>query len=188
MAETLHIRNMVCGRCITAVQSVFDKLELPVRSLSLGEVELETNLTEEQRELVKADLEQLGFEVISNKREQLVTAIKAEIIELIHHKKEQLSINLSDYLVEHLKVDYFSMSKIFSETEGTTIEKFVIAQKIERAKELISYNELTLSEIAEELHYSSVAHLSAQFKKVSGCTPSQFKNDGCKDRKSLSDL
>ncbi|QEK52854.1 helix-turn-helix transcriptional regulator [Pedobacter aquae] len=121
-------------------------------------------------------LENLGFEIIDDKKSKLIDAIKTQIIELIHHQKEALHINLSDFLSRQLKHDYSYLSNLFSEKEGITIEKYFITQKIEKVKELLIYDELSLSEIAYQLNYSSVAHLSSQFKKVTGLTPSFFKN------------
>ncbi len=188
MEEVIHIKNMVCDRCIMAVKSELDKLAIPVTSVILGEVVVDGSLSKETKEQLKTNLEQIGFELLEDKRHQLTERVKNIIIELIHHKHTQLHINLSDYISEQIGMDYSSISKQFSETEHTTIEKFVIAQKIERVKELISYNELTLSEIADHLHYSSVAHLSGQFKKITGITPSEYRNRELKDRKPLNEI
>lgn len=185
MAEVLHIKNMVCDRCIMAVNSELDKLRINAKTVVLGEVELYVPLTSEVKHELKNNLEKIGFELLEDKKHQLIERVKNSIIELIHHKHTFLNINLSDYISQQIGTDYSSISKQFSETEHTTIEKFVIAQKIERVKELISYNELTLSEIADHLHYSSAAHLSGQFKKVTGMTPSEYKNSELKDRKTL---
>jgi AraC-like DNA-binding protein len=185
MAEVLHIKNMVCDRCIMAVSSELEKLNINAKTVLLGEVELYDTLNSEVKDQLRNNLEKIGFELLEDKKHQLTERVKNIIIDLIHHKHTYLQINLSDYISEQIGLDYSSVSKQFSETEHTTIEKFVIAQKIERVKELISYNELTLSEIADHLHYSSVAHLSGQFKKVTGITPSEYKNSELKDRKTL---
>lgn len=179
---------MVCDRCIMAVKSELDKLDIAVESIVLGEAQLRDSLNPEIKEQLRGNLKKIGFELITDKRHQLTEKVKNIIIELIHHKHTYLNINLSDYISEQIGLDYSYISKLFSETEQITIEKFVIAQKIERVKELISYNELTLSEIADHLHYSSIAHLSGQFKKITGMTPSEYKNQGLKDRKPLNEI
>lgn len=188
MAEVLHIKNMVCDRCVMAVRSELEKLGIDAKSVVLGEAELHNPLGSDAKEQLRANLEKIGFELIEDKRHQLTERVRNLIIDLIHHKHAQLNINLSDYISEQIGMDYSSISKQFSETEHTTIEKFVISQKIERVKELISYNELTLSEIADYLHYSSVAHLSGQFKKITGMTPSEYRNRELKDRKPLNEV
>lgn len=169
---------MVCDRCKMAVETVFDKLDLNPTNVVLGEVELaEESLSERTYQEMKIALENLGFELLEDKRKAVVAQIKAVIVELAHYSKEPLKVNLSDYLSEKLSADYTSLSTAFSTEERNTIEHYYIQQKIEKAKELLSYGELTLSEIAFQLNYSSVAHLSAQFKKEAGLTPSQFKQD-----------
>lgn len=188
MAEILHIKNMVCDRCITAVRSELEKLDIDAKSVVLGEVELTSFIDPETKNQLRDNLEKIGFELLEDKKHQLTERVKNIIIELVHHKNTQLNINLSDYISEQIGGDYSSISKQFSETEHTTIEKFFIAQKIERVKELISYNEWTLSEISDHLHYSSVAHLSGQFKKITGMTPSEYKNKELKDRKPLNEV
>jgi AraC-like DNA-binding protein len=188
MKEVLHIKNMVCDRCIMAVESELNKLDITAQSITLGEVVLAEPLTSDVKSQFQDNLEKIGFELIGDKKMQLTERVKNLIIDLIHYQHKQLNINLSDYLSEQLNIDYTYISKQFSETEQTTIEKFVILQKIERIKELISYNELTLSEISDQLHYSSVAHLSGQFKKVTGLTPSQYKNQTLKNRKPLNEV
>jgi len=169
---------MVCDRCKTAVGNVFGKLDLATKSIALGEVELDGNaLDDAQYQQVKQALEGLGFELLEDKRKMLVTQIKGAVVDLVHYTKESLKVNLSDFLASKLKTDYATLSSVFSAEEKNTIEHYYIQQKIERVKELLSYGELTLSEIAFQLNYSSVAHLSAQFKKETGLTPSQFKQD-----------
>lgn len=188
MSEVLHIKNMVCDRCITAVRLELEKLHIATESIVLGEVELSLPLETQLKLKLKDNLELIGFELLEDKKNQLVEKVKNIIVDLIHHRSKNLTINLSDYISQEMKMDYSIISKQFSVSEKTTIEKFVIAQKIERVKELISYNELSLSEIADLLYYSSVAHLSAQFKKITGVTTSQYKEENRKDRKSLSDI
>ena len=171
----LYIKNMVCSRCEMAVTSELEKLEIPFLSLQLGEVALSRDLQESEKQTLEKNLKNLGFELLNDKISKTIERIKNRIIDLVQYKNEKLKINLSTYLSEDLKQDYSSLSNLFSETEGITIEHYFIAQKIEKAKELLIYNELTLSEIAIELNYSNVAHLSNQFKKVTGFTPTYFK-------------
>ncbi|MCO5259051.1 MAG: AraC family transcriptional regulator [Crocinitomicaceae bacterium] len=188
MKEELAIKNMVCDRCIMAVKNELDHLAIDYSAVTLGKVSLIKPISEEQKDVLSANLTKIGFELLADKRGQLVEKVKNLIIDLIHHNKKPLQVNLSDYISKELNMDYSSISKLFSDIESTTIEKFVIAQKIERVKELISYNELNLSEIAIDLHYSSVAHLSSQFKKITGITPSEYKNQLIKNRIPLSDI
>ena len=176
---------MVCDRCKMVVKQEIEKLGLQVLSVSLGEIELIEYLNSEQKQHVKEVLENLGFSLIDDKKSRLIEQVKTIIIELVHHDNSELKINLSDYLSDRLHLDYNYISNLYSEVEGMTIEKYYIAQKIERVKELIVYDELTLSEIAFKLNYSSVAHLSSQFKKTTGLTPSYFKNIKAEKRKPL---
>lgn len=185
---TLYIKNMVCNRCIMAVRSQLEDLGLQPVSVELGIVVLPDKLTEESYRAIKASLEPLGFELLDDKKSQLTEQIKDAIIQLVHYSDSNLKVNLSDYLVEKFHRDYGSMSKLFSETTQTTIEKYFIAQKIERAKELLVYGELSLNEIADQLNYSSAAYLSAQFKSVTGLTPSYFRKIKENKRKSLDEV
>ena len=136
-------------------------------------------------DLLRRELEALCFELLDDRRMQLIEQVRHLVIDLVHHKNSALRTNLSDYLTEHLHHDYSALSKLFSEVTGTTIEKYFIAQKIERVKELLVYDELSLSQIADLLNYSSTAHLSAQFKSVTGMTPSRFKQEKKNLRKPL---
>lgn len=179
---------MVCSRCEMAVKSVFEKMEIPMLSMQLGEVEILKNLDESQKQLLSENLKALGFELLDDKISKTIERIKNIIVTIVHHQNEQLKINLSTYIAEDLKQDYSALSNLFSETEGITIEHYFIAQKIERVKELLIYNELSLSEIAFQLNYSSVAHLSNQFKKTTGITPTQFKQLKNKKRKQIDGL
>lgn len=185
---TLYIKNMVCNRCIMAVRNQLEDLGLQPVSVELGIVVLPGKLTEESYRAIKASLEPLGFELLDDKKSQLTEQIKDAIIQLVHYSDSNLKVNLSDYLVEKFHRDYGSMSKLFSETTQTTIEKYFIAQKIERAKELLVYGELSLNEIADQLNYSSAAYLSAQFKSVTGLTPSYFRKIKENKRKSLDEV
>ena len=180
---TLYIKNMVCNRCKMVVKSEFEKLGLQTISVELGEVELQDTITVPQKEILLKNLQVLGFDLIDDKKSKIIEKIKTLIIDLVHHKNNELKINLSDYLAENLNQDYNSLSNLFSEIENTTIEKYFINQKIEKVKELLIYNELSLSEIADMLNYSNVAHLSNQFKKTTGFTPTYFKQ--LKDKKRI---
>jgi AraC-like DNA-binding protein len=174
---------MVCGRCKMVVKSEFEKLGLHTISVELGEVELQNEMTESQKKILLQNLHSLGFDLIDDKKSKTIEKIKTLIIDLVHHKNNELKTNLSDYLAKNLNQDYNMLSNLFSEVESTTIEKYFISQKIEKVKELLIYNELSLSEIADLLNYSNVAHLSNQFKKVTGFTPTYFKQ--LKDKKRI---
>lgn len=176
---------MVCDRCKMAVKSELEKIGLHPISVALGEVEIQEDTIEYQKNQLITVLNTLGFELLDDKKSQLIEKTKTLIIDLVHHQKTELKTNLSDYLAVEVNQDYNTLSNLFSEVEGTTIEKFFIAQKIERVKELLLYDELTLSEIAYQLHYSNVAHLSNQFKKVTGFSPSHYKKSADKNRKQL---
>lgn len=171
----LFVKNMVCNRCIMVVQDELEKLGMDFTSIKLGEVTLTKELTSDKRNSLENVLVPLGFEVIDDKKSRIIEKIKNTIIDLVHHQDNDSKNNLSDILSKELNHDYNYLSNLFSEVEGTTIEKYFIAQKIEKIKELLVYDELSLSEIADRLNYSSVAYLSNQFKKVTGLTPSHFK-------------
>ena len=173
--NTLFIKNMVCNRCILVVQNELEKLGLDAKNIKLGEVILSKEITSLEKENLSKTLEPLGFEVIDDKKGRIIEKIKNIIIDLVHHQDSDVKTNLSDVLSDKLHHDYNYLSNLFSEVEGTTIEKYFIAQKVEKVKELLVYDELSLSEIANRLNYSSVAYLSNQFKKVTGLTPSHFK-------------
>jgi len=181
----LHIKNMVCDRCKMVVKAELEKLGYQPVSVELGEVVLEKELSLEEKTKISAILQTVGFELIDDKKSQLIEKIKNLIIDLVHRQNSSLKTNLSDYLSSQLSHDYNYITNLFSEVEGTTIEKYFIVQKIEKVKELLVYDELTLSEIAWQLNYSSVAYLSSQFKKVTGLTPSHFKNIKVQKRKPL---
>ncbi len=163
-----------------AVKEELKKLGLHFIVVDLGEVEIMENISEEQREQVRLALRDSGLELMDNKKAVLIEKIKNVITEMIHHSDEVPKMNYSNYLSEKLNYDYTYLSNIFSEVKGITIQQFIIVHKIERIKELLLYDELNLTEISYKLHYSSVAHLSNQFKKVTGLTPSHFKQ--LKDR------
>jgi YesN/AraC family two-component response regulator len=171
----LLIKNMVSLRCKMIVKSELERLHLHYTAVELGEVAITEQLSPEQQEELKISLLKFGFELMEDKKSMLIEKIKTIVIEMIHYSDEPPLLNFSAYLSEKLNYDYNYLSNLFSEVKGTTIEHFIIAHKIERAKELLIYNELSLTEIAEKLHYSNVAHLSNQFKKVTGLTPTFFK-------------
>lgn len=166
---------MVCIRCKMVVKAELEKLKLHYTIVELGEAEIIEDITKEQQDNFREALLKSGLELMDDKKSILIQKIKNVIVELIHYSEEPLAINFSNYLSEKLNHNYTYLANLFSEVQGTTIEKFIITHKIERVKELLVYNELNLTEIAYLMHYSSVAHLSAQFKKVTGLTPSHFK-------------
>lgn len=170
------------------VQNELDKLGLKAKNIRLGEVFLEKEPSAGERLQLEKALEPLGFEIIDDKKSRVIAQIKTIIINLVHHQHNDLKINLSDLLSHTLHHDYNYLSNLFSEVEGTTIEKYFIAQKIEKVKELLVYDELSLSEIAFRLNYSSVAYLSNQFKKVTGLSPTHFKQIRKDKRKSLDEI
>ncbi len=179
---------MVCIRCKLVVKDELTKLGLKYITVDLGEAELVDSISPAQREQIRAVLLQSGLELMDDKKSVLIQKIKNIIIEMVHDSEEPLTINFSQFLSEKLNHNYTYLANLFTEVQGSTIEKFIIAHKIEKAKELLVYNELTLTQIAYKLHYSSVAHLSAQFKKVTGLTPTFFKNIKGKRRSMLEDV
>jgi len=175
---TLHIKNMVCNRCIKVIKDEFEKLEIKYKRISIGEVELENELDKEKLRLLEKVLIENGFELIKDKRVKIIENIKNTVIKTIYND-ENFLINkkkFSGLIVKNICMDYSYLSSLFSSIENITIEHFIILQKVERVKELLKYGELTLSEIAFKLGYSSVQHLSTQFKKVTGLSASEFKN------------
>lgn len=179
---------MVSNRCKMAVKEELKKLGLHYIVVDLGEVEIMENLTADQRKLVKIALLSEGFELMDDKRSILIERIKNTIIEMVHHTEEMIKINFSVFLSEKLNHDYTYLANLFSEVQGTTIEQFIISHKIERIKELIIYGEDTITEIAWKMNYSSVAHLSNQFKKATGLSPSHFKQLKDKRRSPIEDI
>lgn len=180
---------MVCHRCKLVVEAEVKKAGLHPVDIELGEITIaENELSKSQKEHLSASLSTLGFELLDDKRKRLIEQIKTLIIQLIHHDTELPNKKYSTLIQQKLHHDYSYLSSLFSEVEGITIEQFIIHQKIEKVKELLVYDELTLNEIAFQLQYSSVAHLSAQFKKVTGLTPSQFKKLSSGKRKPLDGL
>jgi AraC-like DNA-binding protein len=179
---------MVCIRCTLVVKDELQKLGLHYTTVELGEANVQEEVSNLQMEKFRAGLLKFGLELMDDKKSILIQKIKNVIIELIHYSDEPLVLKFSEYLSQKLNHDYTYLANLFSEVQGTTIEKFIISHKIERVKELLVYDELNLTEIAYLMHYSSVAHLSAQFKKITGLTPSHFKQLKEKRRSMLEDM
>ena len=184
----LYIKNMVCSRCKLVVKSVFEKQEIIPISVELGEVELHNEINENQKTELLKNLRAVGFDLIDDRKSKTIDKIKTLIIDLVQNKNNDLKSNLSSYISQELHQDYNTLSNLFSEVENTTIEKYFINQKIEKVKELIIYDELSLSQIAYSLNYSTVSHLSNQFKKVTGFSPTYYKNIKTIKRKQIEDL
>jgi AraC family transcriptional regulator len=190
MGNILYIKNMVCPRCIRVVREDLERLELPVRRVDLGEVELENTISPDMLKLVDDSLRASGFELLEDRKRKIVEKIKIAVIELLHNEENESErrFTLSAYLSRKLNMDYNYLSTLFSSVENVTIERYTILQKIERVKELLRYNDLTLSEIAYRLRYSSTQHLSNQFKQVTGLTPTRFKKQLDTQRKPIDSL
>lgn len=171
----IHIKYMVSTRCKMAVRDVLKKLNLHFVQVELGEVDIMETLTPDQREEIRTELQKTGLELMDEKKDILIEKIKNAVVEMVHYTEAKQVKNFSDLLEVKLNYDYTYLANLFSETTGTTIEHFIINHKIARVKELLVYGELSLTEIAYQLHYSSVAHLSNQFKNVTGLTPTFFK-------------
>lgn len=184
MTNVLNIKNMVCPRCVLAVEGILKEMGIEYTDVGLGEVNLAGPLDQETQRNLEIRLQELGFELLSNRNSQLVEKIKNAIITMVHYQKEPEKIGrLSQQLPKQLGHGYSFLSKLFSTEVGMTIEKYLILQKVEKAKELLIYEELTVSEIAFQLNYSSSQHFSRQFKVVTGLSPSLFmklKNSGRK--------
>ncbi|MBL4709114.1 MAG: helix-turn-helix transcriptional regulator [Flavobacteriales bacterium] len=185
MEQTVHIKNMVCPRCKMAVQTILEELKISFSSIELGEVKITDALTSNKKEELADKLKGVGFELLESEDLVLITQIKSVIVQQIHYSLDEMKVNFSDFLVEKIKHNYNYISRLFSEIEGITIEKFISLQKVERIKELLFNNEKTLSEIAFEMDYSSSAYLSTQFKKETGMTPSAFKKMKQSNRSNL---
>ncbi len=184
----VYIKNMVSLRCKLVVQAELDKLRIPYTHVELGMVELKENLSAIRREQLKTILSGSGLELIDDKKGIMIEKIKTVIVEMVHYAEHLPATNFSDYISSKLHLDYAYLSGIFSKSTGITIESYIILHKIERVKELLIYNELTLKEIACKLNYSSIAHVSNQFKKVTGFTPSFFKSMKQRNRTFLENL
>lgn len=175
----LVIRNMVCDRCRTAVQRVLEAQGLPVQRIELGEVELLREVLESEREAMRVELQLEGFDLVDDRDAVTIARIKAAIVQLVHHDGELKGhVKLGDHLAGMLHKEYSGLSSLFTQVEGLTIEQFFLLQRLERVKELIKYGEMTMSEIADRTGFSSVAHLSAQFKQLTGMTPTAFRGMG----------
>ncbi len=179
---------MVCNRCIMMVEQVLDKLNVTYLHIQLGEVELNESPSIVVLNNISTDLQLLGFELIDDRKKRLIEKIKNTVVKMVHQQHEVPKYNLSEILSEELHYDYNYLSSLFSEIENMTIEKYIIHQKVERVKELLVYDEFTINQIADQMGYSSAAHLSNQFKKVTGLTPGYFKKIKENKRKPLDEL
>jgi AraC-like DNA-binding protein len=187
-SDTLYIKNMVCGRCIKAVTKILCDLSIEHKPVLLGEVTVTKPLTSELKNLIKNKLSEEGFELIDDRKSKIIQQIKKLVLDISQKEYGDKKITLSKYLSENLNHDYSYLSNLFSSVEGKTIENYFILQKVEKIKELLVYDELSISEIAFRLGYSSTAHLSNQFKKATGLTPSHFKSIGAAKRKPIDSL
>ena len=186
--NTIYIKNMVCNCCIVVVKAELKKLGIKPFRVELGKVYLKEGLDKLEKEQLNEALQPFGLSLIDDRNKKLIDDIKNRLIELVHCNDNELKSNLSAYISENIPLGYKYVSSLFSEIEGTTIEKYFISQKVEMIKEILICGNLTLSEIASKLNYSSVAYLSTQFKKVTGMTPSNFKKLTSNTRTSLSEL
>jgi AraC family transcriptional regulator len=184
----INIKNMVCNRCIMVVSQIFEKAGIKTENIQLGKVKTTDEVAPEKLEQLNESLKSIGFEIINDSKGRLIETIKNITIDYVYNHSGENEMNFSDYLIGKLNLDYPYLSSLFSSVEGTTIEKYMINLKIERVKELLVYDEKTLSEIAYEMGYSSVAHLSGQFKKVTGFTTTYFKSLREQNRKSIHDV
>lgn len=176
MSQSIYIRNMVCQRCIMAVGQVLGELGIEAADISLGEVSLAGSLEADRLPALDERLRQLGFERIDDRKARVIEKVKSKVISIVHHSPAvDLKINWSSLLADEANMEYHYLSGLFSSVEGITLEQYIIRQKIEKVKELLFYDELSLSQIADRLGYSSVAHLSGQFKKITGATPTSYK-------------
>ncbi|MDR7128198.1 AraC-like DNA-binding protein [Algoriphagus sp. 4150] len=184
----IYVKNMVCPRCISSVKEVLDQQQLSYSTVELGKIVLDSPLSHPQKKQLAKGLENRGFELLEAEKSKLISQIKSILIGQIQHSDQPMSENYSSFISENLMHEYTYLSKLFSQVEGITIEKYITGLKIERVKELIFYNEKSLSEIADLLNYSSVAYLSSQFKKETGMSPSIFKKQGNHKRRSLDEI
>ena len=183
----LLIKNMVCHRCVLSIESILNELNIPFTEVSIGEVQLEKALSVQQNRLFVQKLHSVGFELIDNHQTAFIEKIKQLIVQKARNEvdSKERKWKLSKYITQYVPNEYTYLSSLFSEIEGRTIENYFIEQRIEKVKELLVYDQLNLSEIAFQMDYSSVAHLSAQFKKITGLTPTHFKTLGDKKRRSI---
>jgi len=181
----LFIKNMVCNRCIMTVENILDKNHLPFSSVSLGEVELERKLSDEEIKAVDIDLRKVGFELIDTRVNKIIDDIKQAVLQYLNLGMDSQNLKLSTFITDKIPYDYSYLSDLFSSIEGKTIEQYFILLRIEKVKELLVYDQLSLTEISYQTGFSSVHHLSSQFKKVTGLTPSHFKKIGIQKRRAL---
>jgi len=181
----LFIKNMVCNRCVMTVENILSRNRIAFDKVSLGEVELERKLSEDERKLLDADLRKVGFELIDTRVNKIIEDIKQAILEYLNLGMDNQNLKLSTFITNKIPYDYSYLSDLFSSVEGKTIEQYFILQRIEKVKELLVYDQLSLTEISYQTGFSSVHHLSTQFKKVTGLTPSHFKKIGIQKRRAL---
>lgn len=184
----LFFKYMVSIRCKMVVRAELEKLGLHITTVELGEAVIQEDISSEMRDGLNTALKKSGIELMEDKKSIIIEKIKSVIVELVHYSEEPLDVNLSDHLSQKLSLNYTYLANLFSESQGVTIEHFHIMHKIERVKELLIYDELNVTEIAWKMNYSSVAHLSNQFKKLTGLTPSFFKKIKLKKRQALEDI
>jgi AraC family transcriptional regulator len=187
-ANHLFIKNMVCNRCIMTVENILNQNHIPYNNVSLGEVELERKLSAEETKTIEADLQKVGFELIDKRVNKIIEDIKQAVLEYLNLGMDSQNLKLSSFITKNIPYDYSYLSDLFSSIEGKTIEQYFILQRIEKVKELLVYDQLSLTEISYQTGFSSVHHLSSQFKKVTGLTPSHFKKIGFEKRKALDQL
>lgn len=179
---------MVCQRCVMTVENILSKTSIPFRNVTMGEVDLGQKLTKEETDRLRDELNRVGFELIETRMNKIIEDIKLAVFEYLSTPSEKQTVNLSTFITDRIPNDYSYLSDLFSSIEGRTIEQFFILQRIEKVKELLVYDQFSLTQIAYQTGYSSVHHLSAQFKKVTGLTPSYFKKIAGEKRKSLDQL
>ncbi|MBN2236953.1 MAG: helix-turn-helix transcriptional regulator [Bacteroidales bacterium] len=184
----IYIKNMVCPRCIQAVRTSLTELNINFDDVRLGEVWMDSVINDSSKEKLRIKLESLGFELLDDTRKQMIEKVKTSLIDLIQYSNKEININYSAYLSKAVGKDYRYLSSLFSASTGATIEKYIIDLKVEKIKEYIFYDELSISEIAFRMHYSSPAHLSRQFKQVCGLSPKEYKKQMDKHRNSLDKL
>jgi AraC-like DNA-binding protein len=187
-ANHLFIKNMVCNRCIMTVENILNQNNIPYAYVSLGEVELERKLSAEETKAIDEDLQKVGFELIDKRVNKIIEDIKQAVLEYLNLGMDSQNLKLSSFITKNISYDYSYLSDLFSSIEGKTIEQYFILQRIEKVKELLVYDQLSLTEISYQTGFSSVHHLSSQFKKVTGLTPSHFKKIGIERRRALDQL
>jgi AraC-like DNA-binding protein len=184
----LFIKNMVCGRCVLTVENILKEHQLPFRQVTLGEVELTERISSEQAKALENSLNKVGFELIETRVNKIIEEIKKAVLEYLHLGMDSQELKLSSFITKNIPYEYSYLSDLFSSVEGKTIEQYFILQRIEKVKELLVYDQLSLTEISYQTGFSSVHHLSAQFKKITGLTPSHFRKIGMEKRRALDQL